>query len=99
MSGAYTVDLERLDAAVASIGSFDSFVDGKLADLNARMDHIRAIWTGAASDEQAAAHREWLAAAAQMRRGLLELRSAASTAHANYTAAHDANCAMWAEVV
>ena len=64
MSDAYTVDLERLDAVVQRIQTFDASVERRLADLNHRMAHIRTIWTGDASQAQAAAHDEWTAAAA-----------------------------------
>jgi ESAT-6 family protein len=99
MSDAYTVDLERLDAVVQRIQTFDASVERRLADLNHRMAHIRTIWTGDASQAQAAAHDEWTAAAAELRHGLAALRGAAATAHANYQAAQTANVTMWRAVV
>ena len=99
MGNQYTVDLEELDHIVGQIGKFDAYVERQLVDLDARIARMHQVWTGDAADVQRAAHREWMAAAADMRRGLQDLRTAAATAHRNYSAAIAANQRMWQQVV
>ncbi len=95
MSDAYSVDLAELDRCVSRLSAFETFIDGKIDELDQRVQQIQSVWSGAAADAQLAAHREWLAGAADMKAGLVQLRRAAATAHANYTAARTANLKMW----
>ena len=91
----HTVDLEHLDAVVSHLQAFDRRIEGELAELDARIDRLQAMWHGSAADAQHAAHRQWLEGAAKMRAGLQAMRLAGATAHANYSAAIAANTAMW----
>lgn len=92
---AYAVDLDRLDDTVTLLSNRTAAVSDLLADLDARIATLQSLWTGAAADAQLASHRDWLAGAQDMRDGLAVMRAAASTAHANYSAAVAANLAMW----
>jgi len=53
------------------------------------------VWEGLAAEAQAEAHKTWEEGMHGMRAALAELRTSARTAHTNYTAAADANAAMW----
>ena len=52
-------------------------------------------WTGDAAVTQAAAHTQWSDAVEDLQTALGALRSIATTAHSNYTAALAANRRMW----
>ena len=93
---AFAVDLGRLDDTVTLLAARTAAIEDQLATLDTRIAALQSTWNGAAADAQLAAHREWLAGAQDMRDGLATMRAAAATAHANYTAAVDANLRMWA---
>ena len=95
MSDLYTVDLDELAACVERLSQFEAFVETKLDDVDRRVQQLHSAWTGKAADGQLAAHREWMAGAAEMKDGLIKLRQAAANAHANYSAARAANLTMW----
>ncbi len=91
----FAVDIELLQDAVDRMAAFESGLEQRLAEIDARTSRLHQVWTGAAAVEQARAHREWLAGAQQMREAVAALRVVGATAHANYTAAIAANRQMW----
>ncbi|MEP6696067.1 MAG: WXG100 family type VII secretion target [Pseudonocardiales bacterium] len=95
MSGPFTVDLDKLDGVVTRMGIFEKSIEARLAELDGRIQKMHGVWCGAAAAAQLATHREWMAGAREMRAGLVALKAAAATAHANYSAAVAANVRMW----
>jgi WXG100 family type VII secretion target len=93
---AFAVSLEALADVVERLAAFDRSVETALGELDARIARLHATWTGAAADEQRAAHGRWSAGARDMREAVVALRRIASTAHGNYSAAAAANRRMWA---
>jgi WXG100 family type VII secretion target len=95
MSDFYVVDLDELAACAERLSRFEGFIETKLDELDRRIQQLQSAWTGTAADAQLAAHRDWMAGAAEMKDGLAKLRQAATTAHTNYSAARAANLTMW----
>lgn len=94
--GAFTIDLDQLDTMIGRLGDYEAILEQRLTELDARVRALQSRWTGQAANAQQQAHDEWLAGAQRMREALAGLRSAASTAHANYNSALTANNQMWA---
>lgn len=91
----FAVDLVGLDDTVALLAARTVVIEDQLATLDTRIAALQDGWTGTAADAQLAAHREWLDGAQDMRDGLATMRAAVATAHANYSAAVEANLRMW----
>ncbi|MEO5708545.1 MAG: WXG100 family type VII secretion target [Nocardioidaceae bacterium] len=95
----FTVDLEELDAVIGDMTGFEGRFTGKIAELDALIADLHVSWTGEAAGAQKGAHQEWAAGAREMHRALVSMREAAQRAHANYTAAADANARMWEQAL
>lgn len=91
----YKVELEELLAFADRLQAFDSRAEGLAAKVDQQVGQLHGSWFGESADAHKARHDEWMAASAQMREGLAELREAARRAHRNYTEAVAANTAMW----
>ncbi|MGH3624214.1 MAG: WXG100 family type VII secretion target [Sciscionella sp.] len=87
----------RLCDVVEQMSRFETYLDTALEDVDARVDQLHATWTGAAADAQRAAHDRWKRGAQEMRAALTVMRQIASTAHANYSGAAEANVSMWGQ--
>lgn len=87
----YQVDLDHLDQTTARIAGLNGFVADSLSGLDARITAMHQQWTGAAATRHAAAHKEWMTAAAKVREGIAAMRTAAADAHAAYTEGVAAN--------
>lgn len=95
MSDEFRVDTDELMSIVARIAAFEQRIEAMVADVDHQVSSLRASWHGSAAAAQADAHRRWAEGAQQMREALQELRQAGKKAHQNYTAAAQANLAMW----
>lgn len=91
----HRVDLAELDSVIEQMARFASRLQTALEDADAQVTRLHATWTGAAADEQRAAHQRWRTGAADMHQALAAMRSIAATAHANYSAAAGTNARMW----
>ncbi len=91
----FTVDLDELTAVIEDMRSFETRLQGRLDELDDLVARLHTTWTGGAAQAQRSAHEEWKAGATEMHRALVEMREAARTAHANYSAAAEANAQMW----
>ncbi|MGH3774034.1 MAG: WXG100 family type VII secretion target [Pseudonocardiaceae bacterium] len=91
----FVVDLDQLDSVVSRLAAFEQTLERRIADVDARVQHVHGVWSGDAAAAHLAVHREWLAGARRMRTALAEIKAAAATAHGNYTAAVAANQRMW----
>ncbi|GGF98316.1 hypothetical protein GCM10007304_10390 [Rhodococcoides trifolii] len=95
MSAAYSVDLNRIDAAVSSLQGFEDRLSDELRTLSTHTDRLRHEWSGSSSDAFAQAHSEWNEGAARMAAGLARMREAANIARTSYRSAVAANVAMF----
>ncbi|GAA5145882.1 hypothetical protein GCM10023340_15940 [Nocardioides marinquilinus] len=95
MSGRLLVDLDLLLETVEALEHCERDVDEGLDDVVRRVRRLHESWSGRAAEAQAGAQARWEAGFAQMREGLATMRTAASTARANYGAAVEANLRMW----
>lgn len=91
----YGVDLDELDHLVADLQGCESRLDDLAAALERETAALHDVWEGLAAEAQREAHEEWVQGQTTMREALGRLRAAARTAHGNYTAAVEANVAMW----
>lgn len=92
---AHSVDLELLDSVVARIRNFERFFEDQIAAFDTAITTLQTGWDGDAANAQADAHRRLMDAAADIRDGVGDMWRAAQAAHTNYTAAIEANVAMW----
>ncbi|GAB3038589.1 hypothetical protein GCM10011376_33750 [Nocardioides flavus (ex Wang et al. 2016)] len=95
---AFDVDLAELRAAVADLGTCQREVlslAGYIDDLQAQVQHD---WVGSASAAQQAAHDPWRDECAEMVTALATMRAIVATADSHYSAAAEANVALWRRV-
>jgi WXG100 family type VII secretion target len=90
----YRVELEELLAFVDRLQSFEQRAEAIAARVDGQITTLHGTWAGNASASHRAQHDEWLAAAAQMREALAQLRAAAHNAHQHYTDAARLNVEM-----
>ncbi len=95
MAEAFRVDPQALADAVQRMTDFQRQAEEILAEIDSRVTHLHASWTGQGAAAHAEAHRHWARGEAMMREALARLRTAGETAHRNYTGALSANLAMW----
>jgi WXG100 family type VII secretion target len=74
---------------------FHRHVESTVAEIDSLVTNLHATWTGQGAAAHAEAHRRWARGEAMMREALAQLRTAAATAHRNYTGAMSTNSAMW----
>jgi WXG100 family type VII secretion target len=91
----YKVELEELLGFADQLQAFDARADDLAAQVDRQVGQLQGSWFGEGAEAHQARHDEWMAAAAQMRQALGELRDAARRAHRNYTEAIAANTEMW----
>jgi WXG100 family type VII secretion target len=92
---AFRVDPEALADAVQRMTEFQRRAEEMLTEIDSRVKHLHAAWTGQGASAHAEAHRHWARGEAMMREALAQLRTAGATAHRNYTGAMSTNLAMW----
>jgi WXG100 family type VII secretion target len=92
---AFRVDPAALNEAVQRMAEFARHAEDTVTEIDARVTHLHATWTGEAAAAHAEAHQHWVRGAAMMRAALAELRAAGATAHTNYTGATKTNLTMW----
>ncbi len=98
MSFSYMVDLDKLDESITDMKKFDGQVDKHLSDLDKVVAKLHGTWHGNAANAQQDAHNKWTEGASGMRTALGEMKTAATTAHTNYTNAINTNQKTWAQV-
>jgi WXG100 family type VII secretion target len=91
----YRVELNELLDFVETLNAFEQRAETIAARVNQQIADLDDRWSGDAASAHRAHHDEWMAAAAQMRDALAELREAARIAHENYLNAVEVNMAMW----
>lgn len=90
----YRVELDELLAFVDKLEAFGKRAEAIAARVDSQVADLHTSWSGDAATAHRAQHDEWIAAAAQMREAVKELREAARTAHQNYTDAARLNVEM-----
>jgi WXG100 family type VII secretion target len=95
---AYDVDVDELAAVVAAMASCGRDLAGLVADVESSQQALHDGWTGLARDAHATWHSSWRTSFDDMATALTGLRDVGETARANYTAAVEANVAMWEQV-
>ena len=94
----FTLDTSELDSVIGDVEECEAELELLLADLDKQMATLQDTWQGDAADAHQVAHEEWSAGMRAMRQAMVDLRTAARSAHGNYTAAADANASMWEQM-
>jgi len=92
---AFRVDPEALADAVERMAEFQRYAESMLSEIDSLVGNLHATWTGEGASAHAEAHQHWARGEAIMREALGQLRTAAHTAHGNYTGAIAKNLSMW----
>ena len=95
MAEAFRVDPQALADAVQRMAEFQRYAENTLTEIDSLVSDLHSTWTGRGAAAHAEAHRHWARGEAMMREALAQLRTAAATAHRNYTGAMSTNLAMW----
>jgi WXG100 family type VII secretion target len=90
----YRVELEELLAFVDRLQAFEQRAEAIATRVDSQIADLHTTWSGSGAAAHRARHAEWMAAAAQMREALAELRVAAHHAHRNYSEAAQLNLDM-----
>lgn len=90
----YQVDLDELLAFVEKLRAFGQRAEAIAARADNQVGDLHTSWSGDAASAHRSQHDDWMAAAAQMREAVTELRAAAHKAHHNYTDAARLNVEM-----
>ena len=95
---AYDVDVDELLAVIAAMDSCGRDLADLAVDVESAHAVLHSVWAGLASDAHTTSHASWRSSFADMSGALAGLRSVGDTARANYSAAVEANLAMWERV-
>ncbi|MDR7253457.1 WXG100 family type VII secretion target [Nocardioides sp. BE266] len=91
----FSLDPDELDAVIGDLERTEAALNTITSDLETQMRALHDEWEGLAAQAHSEAHAQWTAGMVAMRQAMSDLRAAARAAHGNYTAAGDANLAMW----
>lgn len=94
----YGVDLARLDSVTEDLRRTQVQMEHQLGVLDDLVAGLEDVWRGQAAAAQKHAHAVWSKEAHDMHTALVQLQDAAKVAHSNYSAAVEANLAMWKQV-
>ncbi len=92
---AYSIDLGELDTIVSDLEALERELESTTNDLERQIARLHESWEGEAAVAQREAHQEWERGMNDMRAALAQMRTAARTAHGNYTLAQTTNLSMW----
>lgn len=95
MADAFSVDPDALAEAVQRMDEFVRHTESVVAEIDSLVANLHATWSGEAAAAHAEAHRHWSQGEAMMREALVQLKTAGTTAHDNYTRAMATNTGMW----
>lgn len=91
----YSLDEAELDAVIGDLERLENELESTTNDLERQIALLHESWEGLSAAAQREAHQEWEQGMNAMRDALARMRSAARTAHGNYTRATRANHTMW----
>jgi WXG100 family type VII secretion target len=95
MSQRYTVDLESLHDFANRLARFNARAEEISGAVDRSVAELQATWLGKAAAAHLQYHDRWMAAVAEMRKAVEELRANANLAHRNYSGVVQHNIAMW----
>ena len=94
----YTVDVDELDSVVVAMTTCQRVLAALAADVEGETRGLHETWAGLASEAHSGAYSRWRGDFAEMTAALHGIRALAELARANYTAAVEANVAMWEQL-
>ena len=93
--GILKVGFGQLDTAAADLQQAAARIDGRLDQLEARLEVLRADWSGQASEAYQVCRRQWETAMNDMQGLLADLGRAVSASNDAYRATERANAGMF----
>lgn len=94
----FTIDADDLDDVISDVERTEGKLSRLTDDIEATVRKLHSVWEGLAADAQKEAQEEWDQGLLDMRDALADLRSAARTAHTNYTGSARTNLTMWEQL-
>ena len=94
----FTLDTGELDSVIVDLEECEDELELLLTDLEKQTAALHDTWQGEAAEAHREAHDEWSAGMRAMRQAMVELRTAARSAHGNYTSAAETNVSMWGQM-
>lgn len=94
----FSVDPDELDDVIRDLERTESSLEQITTDLERQMDALHDVWEGLAAQAHSEADQRWTAGMGAMRQAMVDLRTAARSAHQNYATAGQANLDMWSEL-
>lgn len=91
----YRVDLTGLQRLIDGAAKLETAIENRVTEIEKRVDELHVDWSGEAAASHKNVHNERLAAVAEMRTALGELRAKLQAAHSAYGAVGPANQGMW----
>jgi WXG100 family type VII secretion target len=95
---AYDVDLGELRTAIAELAACQRDLLALGSDIGLAQADLQAGWAGRAADAQVTSYDSWRDGCAEMVTSLASLRGIVARADDHYSAAADANVALWRRV-
>ena len=94
----YDVDLDHLTQTIDELAGVEDHLESLLAELRHRTTVLHLTWDGRSSAAHVLAQERWERGFAGMREALAAMRTAADSAHDNYSAAATANTRLWEQI-
>ncbi|WP_158607959.1 WXG100 family type VII secretion target [Nocardia panacis] len=95
MAGDYRVDLPGLQQLIDDAARLETTIEDLVTEIDKGIDQLHISWAGGAADAHRVAHDNRVAAIAEMRAALREMRAKLSAAHTAYTRVGSVNHGMW----
>ncbi|WP_405135739.1 WXG100 family type VII secretion target [Nocardia sp. NBC_01388] len=89
------MDLPGLQGLIDGAAALETTIENRIAEIEKRVDELHVNWSGEAAISHKSAHDERIAAVAEMRTALVDLRGKLLAAHTAYSAVGPANQGMW----
>ena len=95
MSATYRVNLDEMQRLVDATSTLESALEESASSIDKHVEALHVDWTGDAATAHKTAHDTRIAAVAEMREALTELRKKLTTAREAYSAVGPTNHGMW----
>ncbi len=95
MSATYRVNLDEMQRLIDATATLESAIEESVTSIDKRVEALHVDWTGDTATAHKTAHDTRIAAVADMREALTELRRKLTTAREAYGAVGPTNHGMW----
>jgi WXG100 family type VII secretion target len=95
VTATYRVNLDEMQRLIDATAMLETAIEEHATAIGQRVEQLHVDWTGDAATAHQGAHDERIAAVAEMRHALIELRQKLTTAREAYSAVGPTNYGMW----